>query len=145
MIVVDASLAVKWLFNENGSEHALRLLDEQRGGIAGPDLIFVEVAGVIVRRGNEVKAYGPDALETLRVWAFTVFGHAVRSHPVTSKLLFEASSMALRIGHPLKDCLYLALAMELDCDLVTCDARFRDKARPLGATVTLLQEWAARN
>lgn len=139
MIVVDASLAVKWLFEESGSDRAMKLLKEQDSLVA-PDLIFVEVAGVIVRQGNQIKSYRPDALKTLEIWAFTYFEHVIKPYPATSQRLFAASEMALRIGHPLKDCIYMVLALELGCPLVTCDVRFRDKARPLGDTVTLLED-----
>jgi predicted nucleic acid-binding protein len=50
----------------------------------------------------------------------------------------QAAALALDLGHPLKDCVYLAMAMELGCDLVTCDARFAEKACEAWAGVRLL-------
>jgi predicted nucleic acid-binding protein len=46
--------------------------------------------------------------------------------------------LAIDIGHPLKDCVYLVLAMELDCELVTCDARFAKKAKSVWGRVRVL-------
>lgn len=40
----------------------------------------------------------------------------------------QASDVALRLGHPFVDCIYLALAVELHCDLVTADRAFFAKA-----------------
>jgi predicted nucleic acid-binding protein len=39
--------------------------------------------------------------------------------------------LALSIGHPLKDCLYLALAIELGCELATCDRPLVDNAQSI--------------
>jgi predicted nucleic acid-binding protein len=44
----------------------------------------------------------------------------------------------MNLGHPLKDCIYLALAMEMSCDLITCDARFAEKAKGAWARVRVL-------
>jgi predicted nucleic acid-binding protein len=53
--------------------------------------------------------------------------------------LLRATNLAIDLGHPLKDCIYLALAMELGCDLVTADARFAAKAREVWAGVRVLE------
>jgi predicted nucleic acid-binding protein len=56
-------------------------------------------------------------------------------------LVAEAAGIALRLGHPLADCLYLALAIELDCDLATCDAKFQARASSAYPRVQLLSEF----
>jgi predicted nucleic acid-binding protein len=142
MIVVDASLAAKWMLWEEDSLAAFEFLKRYRREIAAPELIFIEVAGAIVRRGNENKAIQADALSALQKWTIAWSDHVIKHYRVTQRRLYAASSMALRIGHPLKDCVYLALAKELGCELATCDARFRDKAAPLYAPVKLLRDYA---
>jgi predicted nucleic acid-binding protein len=57
-----------------------------------------------------------------------------------NQALASAASTAIDIGHPLKDCIYLILAMELDCELMTCDARFAKKARDVWDRVRVLGE-----
>ena len=52
----------------------------------------------------------------------------------------SSAGQAIDLGHPLKDCIYLALAMELGCELVTCDARFAAKAKGVWAGVRVLGE-----
>ena len=140
MIVVDASLAVKWMLWEADTPDALAFLGSNRE-LAAPELLFVEVAGVIVRRGNEKKELRADALRVLEKWTIAWSDHVVKNYRVTQRRLFTGSSLALRLGNPLKDCIYLALAMELRCELATCDARFRTRALPLYPRIKLLGEY----
>jgi predicted nucleic acid-binding protein len=141
MIVVDASLAVKWMLWEADSPAALALLRDPAMDFAAPELIFIEVAGAFVRRGNMDKALKADALRALEQWTIAWSDHVVRNYRMTQRRLFQASSLALRLGTPLKDCVYLALAMELKCELLTCDARFQEKARALYPSIKLLSEY----
>ena len=141
MIVVDASLAAKWMLWEADSRDALRFLIHHGGTICGPDLLFTEVAGAIVKRANMKKGIGADALEALRKWTIAWGEHVVKPHRVTQRRLYEAGKLALTLGHPLKDCIYLGLAIELSCDLATCDERFRDKATEIYPAVKLLREY----
>ena len=142
MIVVDASLAVKWMLWEVDSRQALDFLSAHGRECVAPELIFIEVAGVIVRRGNQDKALQPDVLKALGKWTVAWSDHVVKNYRVTQRRLFRASSLALQLGHPLKDCIYLALAQELGAELATCDARFREKALSLYPDIRLLADYA---
>ena len=47
-LVVDASVAVKWVLNEPGREPALRLVESQQSStlsLTAPSLLLAEVAG----------------------------------------------------------------------------------------------------
>jgi predicted nucleic acid-binding protein len=138
VIVIDASLAVKWYIRESFSLEAVALLVENGGTITVPDIFVTEVMGVLVRRANIDKSLRAESEESLRRFA-TAFAEqeitASRSEVVT---MTEAAKLALDLGHPLKDCIYLALAKELGCDLVTCDARFAAKAKEAWAGVRVL-------
>jgi predicted nucleic acid-binding protein len=138
--VVDASLAAKWILRETESPAALALLADERRRFAAPDFIFVEVAGACVRRANMDKAVQADAIRALDEWAKIWSGQTIAGYAVTPRRLLDAADLAVSLGTPLKDCLYLALAQELDCDLLTCDVRFRDKALGVSAQVKLLAE-----
>lgn len=141
MIVVDASLAVKWMLWEEDSAAALGFLRRFGRELAGPDLVFVEVAGAIVRRANERKDIREDAFRAIQKWTVAWADHAVKTYRVTQRRLSAASALAINLGHPLKDCIYLALAAELDCDLATCDARFRSKAIDVYPRIKLLTDY----
>ncbi len=142
MIVVDASLGVKWLIREPESAAATALLSRHSGGLAAPDIFFVEVAGAIVRRANEKALAAADARRLTQAWGQAYVERTVAGYPTTSARLLAAADFALMIGHPLKDCIYVTLARELDCELVTCDARLRDKAAPFYRRVTLLSDYS---
>ncbi|WP_431859176.1 type II toxin-antitoxin system VapC family toxin [Azospirillum sp.] len=116
-IVVDASVAVKWLIPEPDSEIAERLCEGRN--LIAPELIEVECANILwkhVRRG-----------EISRIDAFTGIQDLRRS-PLDlirdSELLVEAQGLANDFDHPIYDCLYLALALRKGVSVVTADARF---------------------
>ena len=63
----------------------------------------------------------------------------IATSPTSPDLLVRAANLALELGHPLKDCVYLALAMDLDCKLITCDAKFASKASVKWGNVQVLE------
>ena len=127
MIVVDASLAAKWLFVEPGSDAAKKFAADHDGRLCAPDLLFTDVAGVAVRRANMAPELRGESLEALRIWTTAWGDGIVVAHRITPALLHDAAMLALTLAHPLADCVYLALAIALSCDLATCDAKFRAK------------------
>jgi predicted nucleic acid-binding protein len=127
MIVIDASLAVKWFLVEADSSDANRFLSDFAGQIAAPDLIGIEVASALVRRADSIKAEASDMAVLVDKWAALLTQPAIRLYRGSPRRTREAARLAIELGHPLKDCIYLALARELDCDFVTCDARFAVK------------------
>jgi predicted nucleic acid-binding protein len=140
MIVVDASLAAKWILWEAQSELALKFWNENAGDLCAPDLIALEVAGAIVRRANTDKSLGMAMSEALGLWARFLSGVQLQQWRMTTNRVLRSSRLAMSLGHPLKDCVYLDLAMELDSELITCDAKFVAKARNVYARVNLLGE-----
>jgi predicted nucleic acid-binding protein len=115
-LVVDASIAVKWVVAEDGSPEALALQEEQ--SFAAPDLLAAEVGNVIwkkTRRGELTLAEASLAARTFAT-ADVIF------HP-SLPMLDEAVRLAFELGHPAYDCFYLVLARELGTQLVTADTR----------------------
>jgi predicted nucleic acid-binding protein len=137
MIVVDASLAVKWFLPEPGADDAAQLL---LGDIAmvGPDMLAVEVHATFVRGANMVKANRKDAESSIQRFQKMIVSNNVQLIRSTPLHIERSANIALELGHPLKDCIYLALAMELECDLVTCDAKFAKKAKEVWDRVRVL-------
>ena len=140
MIVVDASLVVKLFREEPHSELAERIYAEHRGEIAAPDLLAIEVAAALVRNANMVKPSRPFVETALAEFDRVLRDATIALHRLGAQQLGVAAQHALDLGHPLKDCIYLALAVELGCDLVTCDARFAAKAKGVWDRVRVLGE-----
>jgi predicted nucleic acid-binding protein len=140
VIVVDASVAVKWYFREVGSDAAQGLLDPKIGSLISPDLLLIEVCAAFVRGANVDKSRKEDAHAFIADFREKLDNGTVRTERLSSHGLATAATLALDLGHPLKDCLYLALAMELECELVTCDVRFAAKAKGVWDRVRVLGE-----
>jgi predicted nucleic acid-binding protein len=136
-IVVDASVAVKWLVDEIDSE----LADEvaRVGTLIAPDFIVLEIANALGKRCRARVLSVADA-ERLRLAAESYFDELARSADVLGRAL----DLAVTLDHPLYDCLYLALAEARSLPLVTADETFVRKAArlPGPARVRLLAEWS---
>jgi predicted nucleic acid-binding protein len=82
MIVLDSSVALKWIFaDEDGAERAVRVRDEHVSGtneIAVPSLFFYEIANVL---STKVKLSPEEALEAFElISAFELNVHEPDSH-----------------------------------------------------------------
>lgn len=129
-VVVDASVFVKLLTDEPGSERADAL--EASSQLVAPDWLLAETATALwkkVRRGLLTANAALDALtEGER--------YDVELVPV-EQLLPEALALACELPHPLYDTLYLLLALHGGRALATADPGMREAAEALGVRV----EW----
>lgn len=127
LVVADASLVVKWLVREAGSEEALALLRPSIHWVA-PHLVLTETAGALRRKaaGSEITRQGAeDALaELVRMVRTNVIGLVADDEAMALAL-----SMALGGELRLPDCLYLAVAVQRGAGLATGDARLAAAAR----------------
>ncbi len=124
--VIDASVAALWYFPEPLTPHADALLAGSCDLLA-PDLLHVEIAGLVARRVRlgEIDEEGARAvLAELRQVPF--------DWTPVSALVAAALNLALRGDLPLSDSLYLALALQAACPLVTADRKLYDLARAGG-------------
>lgn len=137
MIVVDASVAVKWYVEERDSRLADSLLEGQ--GLIAPELLRVEVFSGLC---NQARLYGKP-VEIVKPlcerWLHDLGRHALRLFP-QGELMGPACDHALRLRHSLADCIYLALAEREGAALVTADAAFAEKARASYKAVRVLGE-----
>ena len=115
MLIVDASVAIKWVVNEQHSELAIALLDQE---LAAPELWLPEVANALWAK----QARGLLEEEEARGCLRELIGAPVQALPMAGLVLlaFEA---AVTLRHPAYDCCYLAAAQAHDCALVTADGR----------------------
>lgn len=117
-VIVDASVALKWLIEEEGSEKAAALRSED---LHAPALIRLEVGNAL----RSLTARGLLTEEAARE-AYAVFLAApLTLHPLGAEDGAEAFALALHLAHPIYDCVYLALALKLEARYITADQRFQ--------------------
>jgi predicted nucleic acid-binding protein len=140
MIVVDASVAAKWLLPEAGTPAALEL-QEGPDQLFAPDLIRLEVAGSITRRvwaeKEKERLSAVDANARCDRW-FQLLERATISLIPESELLKDAVKLSVGIKHSLQDCLYLAAAQQLSAELITADRHFWKRVSPSYKRISML-------
>ncbi len=122
-LVIDASVACKWFFEEPLSSDARALAGRGEAFVA-PDMILVECASAAWRRvsaGTIPRAQAAAFLAALPRW-FDSLAPSARLHT-------DAFEMACALAHPVYDCQYLALAEREGTRLVTADRAFAAKVR----------------
>jgi predicted nucleic acid-binding protein len=115
-IVIDASIAIKWVIEEEGSPQSLLL--RKRATLSAPELLIAECANILWKkvRLNELVA------DEARLAARLLQAASIELVP-TRSLLEAATRIAIALDHPAYDALYVALAIERDCPFVTADER----------------------
>ena len=118
--VVDSSVAAKWIIPEADSDKALHLLDEHHRGVHEllvPDWLLPEVANVLGKAAVVRQVLTPQearqgfaAIQGLSLKLFA-------SVPLTA----QALELAITHRRAVYDCLYIALAINQGCQLVTAD------------------------
>ena len=136
-VIVDASVGLKWVIDEDGSDVAVAIA---RGrGLVTSALFWVEAANVLAtkeRRGDLARGSLDDAWrDLLRAPLETCpLGPAETKGPL---------GLAADLRHPVYDCCYLDLALARRTVVVTADRRFRalaDRQPSLAGSVVLLDE-----
>lgn len=113
-MIVDASVALKWVIREDDSDIAAALL--RGSALIAPDLIFSEIASGLWRKWRR----GELAAVPKLVGQLPSLLHV----EPTAQLTVRAVEIAIALAHPAYDCIYLALAEALDDRVLTADRRF---------------------
>jgi predicted nucleic acid-binding protein len=136
-IIVDASVALKWVLDEDDSPLARALAQRE---LSAPDLLWSECANALWRWARTGALPGRIAHQRLA---------ALRRAPVTltptGRLLDRALTLAIEIDHPIYDCAYLALALAQGAQVVSADRRFVNVVRRhagISDSILLLAETA---
>lgn len=120
-LVIDASVALKWVVTEPGSEEAASLLDELAAGavvLLAPEHLLGEVANGLRKRVAQKVLTVEDAraaLDAIAHLELTFVGGAGRWLPCLAA--------ALNWQLTAYDALYVLLAQDFDAELVTADQR----------------------
>ena len=136
ILVVDASVIVKWFFpdpaTEDHAEYALSVLRSVRAGtveILQPPHWLAEVTAVIARLAPGV---ADEAIDVLDAMELPVVADAV--------IYKRAASLAAALHQHVFDTLYHAVAMEHGAELISADRRYYRTAKHLGR-ITHLANW----
>lgn len=139
-LVVDASVAIKWMIEEQDSALADRLLDGAHDFLA-PELIVAEVISAAWkqrRRGAIDDAQFEDIV-------IRMADGPIDCRPLRP-LIRRAAALARELDHPIYDCLYLALVEAEQAPMVTADRRLVAAVRgsALAGRVSLLGQVGER-
>lgn len=118
-VIVDASVVVKWFSVENLHGEARELLTRPEPLFA-PDILIVELANAMWVKVSREEIEAAEAVRAVTA----VSGHGEPALRPSVPLASRAFELAQQLGHPVHDCVYLALARELDLVLLTADRRF---------------------
>jgi len=115
-LVIDASVAAKWINPEVHSVYAEQILQGPYRLLA-PDLLWPEVGNILWKSAQRQEITTVEAHEGLRT---------LLRYPITvvssRSLITTALEIALQYHQTVYDCLYIALATTRDCQLVTADS-----------------------
>ena len=122
-VVIDASVAVKWVASEAGRAEALDLLDDGVERIA-PQFLMIEVANVLwmkVRRGEFLQEQASSS--------FALIKDAVGRFVSDADLMDRCIGLSRELDRPAYDCVYLACAEREAAEMVTADTRLLAKLK----------------
>jgi predicted nucleic acid-binding protein len=121
VVILDASVATKMFLAVPGHEQAIAC--GRRYRFSAPVLLLTETSNALwkyVRRGDTSVEECRDALRELEnfvdcIWSIDVVTHALR--------------LACKLGHPVYDCTYLALAQMRQLPILSADKRLLSLAQ----------------
>lgn len=122
-LVVDASVAAKWVVPEPDSGKAEQLLLAKEDRIA-PALVIAEVGNAIWKRARGGEMTVADA-----VYGLQTVVEAYSFLVPLEELAARATELAIELRHPIYDCFYLALAERERAPVVSADARLLEAAK----------------
>ncbi len=123
-LVLDASVAVKWAVpsvREPLTDQSLQLFRRYRDGAVDflvPDMFWAELGNVLrkgVRQRRWTRVEADSVAADMKARDFVTFS--------SSTLLMEALQISFQYDRSVYDCLYVALAVQTNADLITADER----------------------
>ncbi len=139
LYVIDAGVAVKWFIPEEDSAVAHQLLTRYLQGLdtpIAPDLLISECGNVFWRRSRQGDITPEEATESMA----DLLALNIPLVPASS-LAQSTLQLALQHQRTFYDSLYLALAQERDCPLITADERFFNAVSSQFPNLQLLWNW----
>ncbi len=128
-VVVDASIAFLWFANEPDRWGADQLL-ETDSPLLAPDLMAVEATNAWWKKHRRREMERADVEQAVT----NLLALGIGWTP-SAALLPSAARLAVELGHPVYDCLYLALAVSHAAPIATADERLQQAAKRIGVRV----------
>lgn len=137
MLVVDASVVIKWHIDEVDSD-AAQSIRRSVADYAVPNLLFLEIASSVcknVRRGLMSSGRALEIIGSIVDGPFVVYSHQA--------LARDAVRIGIARDISPYDASYVALAISIRADFVTADRKLFNKLQgsPFGRNVTLLADY----
>lgn len=134
VVVVDASVAIKWFVFESSDEEdtdeaieLLRAYRDDRINFYQPPIWRAEVLAVLAR-------ILPDKVDQ-HTWKLLALDH---TEAAGSSVYLKAVQLSILLNHHLFDTIYHAAALtHPSATLITADEKYRIKAEPLGRVLPL--------
>lgn len=133
IVVLDASVLIKWFIKESDSEIALHFKDsllQSKFDILVPDLALYEILNVL-----RFKCVFSE--EAIKIILPAIFELGLEIITPSQQLLEDALRLSFATELSIYDCVYLALANELGVNLITADKRIVRQAGPLSKVKSL--------
>ena len=135
--VLDCSVAAKWILPEPDRTAALGLFDRYAAGevlLIAPDLLLMEFASLLSKRHRRKELSAQQAQA-----AFRLMSNCAPRLFDTRQQISRALDLSLQHQLSLWDCVYLALAIEHDCPVLTADRRLFRGGKSGHPSVRLIQ------
>ena len=139
-IVVDASVIAQRLVPEADSQKAKALLAgwaEARLDLFAPELLAIEIGSMLWKRVVRELLPRERALELYRQFR----GLQIPLRPC-EPLMDASLRLAVTQRHTVYDCLYVALALETQSELITADESMFRTFKPVLGNIRLLRDWS---
>jgi predicted nucleic acid-binding protein len=127
MIVLDASIILKLIFEERDAPQALQLMENHITGeekIAAPELLYYELANVLA---TKVAIPVKDASSALA----EIFNLEIETFTLGVEEFLSSISVSRKHKITVYDASYMILAERLSCNFITADAQLFSKTKDL--------------
>lgn len=124
-LVLDASVALKWFIDEEGSHKARRLMRSIKGGkvlVYVPAVFSFEVANILSLKEN-------ISSELLFSSIRFLYSLGLQSGINSEEFLEKSVRISRDFKITVYDASYVALAQDLKIDLLTADKKLKDKVK----------------
>lgn len=128
MIVLDASVVVKWLFEEDDAGGALAYRDDHVSGVspvAVPELLFYEIGNVLATKSGL-------SAEEARLAFSVIWDVELESYHLQPSDYLRMMRLSQKLNVSGYDAAYVALAEKLGVSLVTADGKLARRCVELG-------------